>query len=133
MQQTDLRVLRGAAVPTAVVGVVLVLAAGVLAGGKAAVGALIGVLLVAAFFTAGMVVLAWAARINPVVLMNVAIATYVGKVLVLFLLLLAVQNTTLFDQRAFAFATIIAAIVWMVGEVRAFSRLKMLYVEPDRS
>ena len=57
----------------------------------------------------------------------------VGVVLVLLLLLLAVQDTTLFDRRAFAFSTILAAVVWMIGEVRAFSRLKMLYVEPDRS
>jgi ATP synthase protein I len=131
MQQHDVQVLRGAALPTAVAGVLLVVAAGVMAGGKGALGAALAVLVVAAFFTIGMVVLAWAARINPVTLMNVAIATYIVKVAALFVLLLAVQHTTSFDRRAFAFSIVVAAVVWMVGEVRAFSRLKMLYVEPD--
>jgi ATP synthase protein I len=132
MQEHDARVLRGAAVPTAIVALPIVLVATVLAGAKGALGAVAGVVLVAVFFTAGVVVLGWAAKINPVALMNVAIATYLVKVAALLLILLAFGDTTLFDRRAFGLSILVAAIVWMAGEVWAFSQLKILYVEPDR-
>jgi ATP synthase protein I len=132
MQEHDARVLRGAAVPTAIVAPPIVLVATVLAGAKGALGAVAGVVLVAVFFTVGVVVLGWAAKINPVALMNVAIVTYLVKVGALLLILLAFGDTTLFDRRAFGLSILVAAIVWMAGEVWAFSRLKILYVEPDR-
>lgn len=132
MQEHDAQILKGAAVPTAVVGALLVVAGAVIAGTKGAIGAVAAVLLVAVFFTVGVVVLGWASRINPVALMNVAIFTYLVKVLALFLVLVAFQDTTLFDRRVFAMSILVAAVVWIVGEVRAFSRLKILYVEPDR-
>jgi len=132
MQAHDARIIRGAAVPTAVVAVPLVVIAGLLEGAKGAVGAALGVILVAAFFTAGVVVLGWAAKINPVAMMNVAIATYVVKALALLLVLVSLGDTTLFDRRAFGLSILVAAVVWMAGEVWAFSRLKILYVEPDR-
>jgi ATP synthase protein I len=132
MQEHDARILRGAAVPTAIVAIPLVAGAGLLVGSKAALGAALGVILVAAFFTVGIVVLGWAAKINPVVLMNVAIATYLAKVAALLAVLLLLGDTTLFDRRAFGLSILVAALVWIAGEVRAFSRLKILYVEPDR-
>jgi len=132
MQEHDARILRGAAVPTAVVAVPLVLIAGLLAGGKGALGAALGVVVVAVFFTVGVVVLGWAAKINPVALMNVAIATYLVKAFALLLVLVFLGDTTLFDRRAFGLSIVMAAVVWMAGEVRAFSQLKILYVEPDR-
>ncbi len=132
MQEHDARILRGAAVPTAVAAVPLVLIAGLLAGGKGALGAALGVVVVAVFFTVGVVVLGWAAKIHPVALMNVAIATYLVKAFALLLVLVFLGDTTLFDRRAFGLSILIAAVVWMAGEVRAFSQLKILYVEPDR-
>jgi ATP synthase protein I len=53
-------------------------------------------------------------------------------VALLFAVLVVFQNAMLFDRRAFGLSIVVAAVVWMVGEVRAFSRLKILYVEPDR-
>jgi ATP synthase protein I len=132
MQEHDTAILRGAATPTAVVAVPLVAVAAVTAGGKGALGAALGVLLVAVFFTIGVLVLGWASKINPLALMNVAIVIYLVKVVALLGVLLFFQDTTLFDRRAFGLAILVAALVWMAGEVRAFSRLKMLYVEPDR-
>jgi ATP synthase protein I len=132
MQEHDAAVLRGAAIPTAVVAVPLVAVAGLTAGGKGALGAALGVLLVAVFFTVGVLVLGWASKINPVALMNVAIVVYLVKVVALLGVLLAFQDTALFDRRAFGLAIVVAALVWMAGEVRAFSRLKIVYVEPDR-
>jgi ATP synthase protein I len=132
MQEHDVQILKGAAVPTAVVGAVVVIVGAGMAGTKGAIGAVAAFLLVAVFFTVGVVVLGWASRTNPMALMNVAIFTYLVKVAALFVVLVAFQDTTLFDRRIFGLSILLAAVVWIVGEVRAFSRLKMLYVEPDR-
>jgi len=132
MQENDAQILRGAAVPTAVAGLVLIAVGAVAAGAEGAIAAAAAVLLVAAFFTTGVVILGWASRVNPVALMNIAIVTYIVKTFALFVLLVAFRNTTLFDRRVFGMSIAVAAIVWIVGEVRAFSRLKILYVEPDR-
>jgi ATP synthase protein I len=132
MQEHDARILRGAAVPTAAVAVPLVVVAGLVEGGKGALGAALGVALVAVFFTVGVLALGWAAKIHPVALMNVAIATYVVKAFALLLVLVSLGDTTLFDRRVFGLSILVAAVVWMAGEVWAFTRLKILYVEPDR-
>lgn len=131
MQVHDAQILRGAAIPTAVAGLVLLVVGGLVAGGKGIIGAGFAVLVVAAFFTAGMVVIGWASRINPMMMMNAALFTYLVKIALLFLLLQAFADTKAFDTKVFAISLLVSTLVWIGAEVRAFSRLKILYVEPD--
>lgn len=133
MNQHDVRILRGAAVPAGVVGLLVTAVSGVLAGGKGAMGALFGALLVAAFFSVGHVVIAWASRTSPVAMMGVAVLTYTVKVLLLGLVLVTFEDTRAFDRRAFAAAIAVCTLVWVVAQVRAFSRQRLLYVEPSDS
>ncbi|GAB3888479.1 hypothetical protein GCM10027612_29090 [Microbispora bryophytorum subsp. camponoti] len=65
MQANDVRVLKGAAVPTLIVGLLAALIAVFTTGAKGALGAGIGLVLVAAFFTVGLVVVSWAAGSRP--------------------------------------------------------------------
>jgi ATP synthase protein I len=132
MNDHDVRILRGAAIPTGVVGVLVTVGAAVLAGGKGALGAVLGALLVAAFFSAGVVVIAWASRINPFAMLNVAIATYLVKIALLAGVLVAFADTTLFETRAFAAAIVACTVTWTAAQVRAFGQQKFLYVEPER-
>ncbi|ETK33865.1 hypothetical protein [Microbispora sp. ATCC PTA-5024] len=131
MQANDVRVLKGAAVPTLVVGLVAVIVAAVLTGAGGALGAGIGVVLVAAFFTVSLVAVSWAGRISPVAMMTAAVVGYVVKVLAIMAALTAFGGTTAFDSRVFALATILCTLTWTVGEMRGFMKLKLLYVEPD--
>jgi ATP synthase protein I len=131
MQVHDAQILRGAAIPTAVVGVLLLVMGGVVAGTKGVIGAALGVVLVAAFFTAGLVVIGWASKINPMMMMNVALFTYLVKIALLFVLLMMFQDTKAFDTKVFALSLLVSTLVWIGAEVRAFSRLKILYVDPD--
>ncbi len=131
MQVHDAQILRGAAIPTAVVGVLLLVMGGVVAGTKGVIGAAVGVALVAAFFTAGLVVIGWASKINPMMMMNVALFTYMVKIALLFVLLMMFQDTKAFDTKVFALSLLVSTLVWIGAEVRAFSRLKILYVDPD--
>lgn len=133
MHEHDAAILRGALLPTAVVGLLAVLVAGVVVGAKGALGALLGTLVVVVFFTVSLVVVSRASRVSPYAAMNAAILTYLVKIGVLFGLIVAFQDTTAFDTKTFGLTIIACTLVWTAFEVRAFSRLKMLYVDPDNT
>lgn len=131
MDRHDVRILRGAAIPTAAAGALAMLLSFLLAGGLGALGSLIGLGLVAAFFTVGMVAMAYAARVSAAVLMQVALLTYLVKIVTLGALLFALTGTEAFSLKAFAWTVIACTLVWIAAQVRAFSREPMLYVDPD--
>ncbi|MEV7806400.1 hypothetical protein AB0O28_25980 [Microbispora sp. NPDC088329] len=131
MQANDVRVLKGAAVPTLIVGLLAALVAVFTTGAKGALGAGIGVVLVAAFFTVGLVVVSWAGRISPMAMMAAAVVGYVIKILAVMALMIAFDGVTAFDSRMFALSVICCTLAWMIGEMRGFMKLKLLYVEPE--
>lgn len=131
MQAHDAQIIRGAAIPTAVAGLVTAVVCLVVAGWPGLVGALFGVAVVAAFFSAGRIATGRVARSNPLLLMNVALLTYLVQIAALGLLLILFRDTTAFDTKAFAWTILVSTLVWVTAEVRAFNRLKILYVDPD--
>ncbi|GII91266.1 hypothetical protein [Sinosporangium siamense] len=131
MQANDVRVLKSAALPTLAGGVVALLVAFLLGGGKAAFGAGIALALVAAFFTVSLVAVAWAGRVSPMAMMTAAVLSYLVKALALMMLLRSFEGATAFDPRAFGWTVIALTVVWTFGEMRGFMKLKMLYVDPE--
>lgn len=130
MHSYDVALLRGAAIPAAAVGALLLVVSGLLAGTPGLIGAALGVGIVAAFFTVGLVVIAWASRISPQIMMMVAIVSYMIKIALLAIFVVAFAGSTAFNNRAFAAAVALSTLVWVGGEVRAFSRLRIPYVDP---
>ncbi|GAA4060280.1 hypothetical protein [Nonomuraea soli] len=131
MQANDVRVLKSAALPTLVVGAVTVVVALLMAGGKGALGALLGTVLVGVFFSISVVAVSYASRISPQVMAMAAMGSYLVKVVVLMIVLRAFGDTTAWNPKAFAWAVVVCTIVWTAAEVRAFVKTKMLYVDPD--
>ncbi|GGK85857.1 hypothetical protein Sme01_39120 [Sphaerisporangium melleum] len=131
MQDNDLRILRAAAIPTALLGLIAVVAAALIAGSKGALGAGIGALVVGVFFTIGMVAVAYAARISPTIMMAAAMGTYLVKILLLAVLLERFSDATVWDSQSFSLTVIACTICWTIGEARGFLRLRMLYVDPE--
>ncbi|MFI6392178.1 hypothetical protein ACIBHY_12210 [Nonomuraea sp. NPDC050547] len=131
MQANDVRVLKSAALPTLVVGAVAAIVAFFLAGGKGAIGALVGLALVGVFFSISVVVVSYAARISPQMMAAAAMVSYLVKVVVIMVMLSTFGDTTAWNPRAFAWSVVICTIVWTAAEVRAFMKTKMLYVDPD--
>lgn len=130
MQANDVRALKGAAIPTIAVGLVVVVAAAFLAGGPGALGAAIGVALVAVFFTLGLMAVTWAGRVSPQMMMVAAVLGYLVKVIFLVLLLSSFKDATAFSPRALGWSVLLCTIAWTAGEIRAFLKLRMLYVDP---
>jgi hypothetical protein len=99
----------------AVSGLVLVLAAAIgwLAGdGAAAAGATAGVALVAASYLVSSAVIAWADSVNPRLVLPVGLATYVTKIILLGLVMLAVVGTGWAGTAAMGISIIPAVAGW---------------------
>ena len=119
-----------AAIPTVLVGVIAVVIAGLLRGTQGLVGALLGSVIVVAFFAAGQLILEAVMKRNPTVAMTVAMLMYLVKIGILFILLMAFKNTKAFDTKIFALTILVCTLVWTAAEVWAFGSAKVLYVEP---
>lgn len=130
MHEHDASILRAALIPTVVVGLLAVVVAAFVGGGKAALGAALGVLVVVVFFTVGLVVVGRASRVSAYAAMNAAILTYLVKIGVLFAFIVAFKDTTLFDTKTFGLTIVVCTLVWTGFEVRGFTRLQILYVDP---
>jgi ATP synthase protein I len=131
MPSNDARNLLQIAVPVAAVGVVAVAVSGVVAGGKGAIGAAVGVVLAILFMGIGLYVLQWTARTLPQLFQAMGLMLYVAQLLLLMIFLALFKGTSLFNGRAFAFSLIAATVGWMIAQARAHMKAKIFYVEPD--
>jgi ATP synthase protein I len=131
MQSNDVRTLLNCTVPTAAAGVIATAVSGAVAGGKGAIGAAAGTLVVIAFMAIGMVVLQRTAKAYPSLFQMMGLVLYTVQILLLAIVLAVFKHTSLFSTRAFAFSLLAAAIVWIAAQARAHLKTKILYVEPE--
>jgi ATP synthase protein I len=132
MPATYAVILRRSALLTAPVALLMIVLGAVLAGTKGLLGAALGVALVIAFFGISVLVVGRAARVSPQAMMVAAIATYLGKILVLLVLVGQFQDSTAFNPRLFGLTAIVCVLAYSAAQIIWSIRLKMLYVEPDR-
>ncbi|UGY93657.1 hypothetical protein [Streptomyces gobiensis] len=131
MQSNDARILRGAAIPTACVGLVGVLVGAVTAGASGAIGAAIGAVLVLAFFGAGLYGLSRVGQRWPELFLGAGFLVYTTQVIVMFILLRVFRDATFMDGRVFGFTMAAGVFVWLAGQAWTHTRTKTFYVEPD--
>ncbi|HEY5836631.1 hypothetical protein [Streptomyces sp.] len=131
MQSHDVRTLLNCTVPTAAVGAIATAISGAVAGGKGAIGAAVGTLVVIAFMATGMVVLQRTAKKYPSLFQMMGLVLYAVQVLLLAIVLAVFKHTSLFNTRAFAFSLLAAAIVWIAAQARSYMKTKILYVDPE--
>ncbi|MEV7867592.1 hypothetical protein AB0P17_16130 [Streptomyces sp. NPDC088124] len=133
MPSNDVRNLLHTAVPTAAVGVIAAAVSGVVAGGKGALGAAVGTLVVIVFMGIGLVVLERTAKSLPHLFQAMGLMLYTAQLLLLVIFVGLFKNTTLFEPKAFAFTLVVATLVWIAAQARAHMKAKILYVEPESS
>ncbi|MER5431168.1 hypothetical protein [Streptomyces sp. NPDC002588] len=131
MPSNDVRILAQAAVPTVAVGAIAAVVSGVVAGGKGAIGAVVGTVIVIAFMGIGLYVLQRTAKSLPQLFQAMGLMLYAAQLLLLFVFMAAFKNTTLFNPRAFAVTLVVATLAWIAAQTRAHMKAKILYVEPD--
>jgi ATP synthase protein I len=132
MQSNDARILRGAAIPTGLAGLGAILAGLVLAGAKGALGSAIGVALVLVFFTLGMLVVSYVAKINQQMMLAAGLFGYLVKLLAVFALVAMLSHVKVWNAHAFGWTVLALTIVWLAAETNATMNLKTPYVEPAK-
>jgi ATP synthase protein I len=130
LSSSSTQLIRKAAIPTLIAGVVAIVVGGFVKGSPGAFGAGIGSAIVLMFFTIGQVLLNNVIKKNPTMATSVALLMYLVKVAVLFALMLAFKQTTAFNTKVFASSILLCTLVWTGAEMWAFATGKVLYVEP---
>jgi ATP synthase protein I len=125
------QIARRSAATAAIAAAAAIVLAAVVAGGKGAVGAAIGVAIVALFFGISIVVVGRAARISPQAMMAAALGTFIVKIVLLLAFVGAFEDTTAFNPKAFGLTALACILAYTGAQVIWSMRLKALYVEPD--
>ncbi|HRY26888.1 MAG TPA: hypothetical protein P5558_21140 [Geminicoccaceae bacterium] len=125
--------LRGAFVPSAVVGVLAVVVAAVVRGPSAIVPALLGLIVGLGFFGSGLFLLSKLVRsANPLAFLAIGMAVYFGQVIVLLLFMIAFYQAAWMDGQAFGGVVLAITIAWQVFLYRAWRRGRLpVYDEPE--
>jgi ATP synthase protein I len=130
MQQNDARILRGAAIIAAPVGVVATAVSAVLAGEKGLMGGLVAVAVVGIFFAFGSWALMTMTAERPQVAMAAGMLVYAVQILMIGVFIVVFRDTTLFNGKAFGLTLLVTALSWVGGQVKQSLTSRMLYVDP---
>jgi hypothetical protein len=125
---TERALLRGAALPTLVVGIASVAISTWVKGGAGLVGALLAQFVVVIFFAANIGVARLSRDLDPVMTMSLAMFSYMAKVLLLGVFLWLITtfvSADTCDRKAFALSAVAATFAWLGGEIRAYLALKL--------
>jgi ATP synthase protein I len=123
--------LRGAFVPTAIVALGCVVVAAVVSA-AALYGAALAAVVVLAFFSTSLVIMRRTARSAPQNVMAVALVTYITKIGLLGVLLIVFKDATWLSGTGFAVTALVCAAVWLVSEIRAYSKVRLLVYSEER-
>jgi ATP synthase protein I len=127
----EVRMARGAALATAALAPVALGLAWYAAGAKGLLGAAFGILLAVAFFSATLLAVGAAGRVQPELMLPAALITFAVKMTVIGLLLFLLRDTTAFDKQAFALAVVAGTVVYLAAEIRFAMKAKIPYVVTD--
>lgn len=123
--------LRGALVPSLVAAPLVVVALWVARGSRGGLAALLAVVVTIAFFAGGLAVMKRVTNANPLSLLAGALAVYLGQVLFLGIVIISLSSASWLDGTAFGIAALAITLVWQVGQVVAFVRMrKSVYDAP---
>ena len=127
----EVRMARGAALATAAAAPVALALAWLAAGSKGVLGAAFGLALAIAFFSATLLAVGAAGRVQPELMLPAAVLTFTFKMVVIGLLLFLLRDTTAFDREAFALSLVAGTVIYLAAEIRFAMRAKIPYVVTD--
>ena len=133
---TERALLRGAALPTLVVGVVSIAISTWAKASAGLIGALLAQFVVVIFFAANLGVARLSRDLDPVMTMSLAMFSYMAKVLLLGVFLWLITtfvSADTCDRKAFALSAVAATFAWLGGEIRAYLALKLHLQLPPRN
>jgi hypothetical protein len=120
--------LRGALIPTVATAVIATTVCSFIWGGPGGAGALLAQLIVVAFFASNLLVARISRDLEPMMVMALAMVSYMAKIIVLGLFLFLITTFVpeeLCNRKAFGISAVAATFAWLGGEIVAFLRLKL--------
>jgi ATP synthase protein I len=123
--------LRGGAVPAAIVGVVALVVFTVVDGGVGAAGSLLATVVVLVCSASTLLLLRRTVGLDPRVVFLAAMIGYLTKVFLLGVLLVLFRDADWLSPIAFAVTAIAVSLAGTIGEIVAFTRTRtLIYDEP---
>jgi ATP synthase protein I len=123
--------LRGALVPATLSGLLAVVVVTLWRGADALPGALIGLVVAVGFFASGMFLLSRLVRsASPHAFLAVAMAVYLGQVIVLLLVIMAFKDADWVDGVALGVVALVVTVAWQVFAMRALRRARLPVYDP---
>lgn len=120
--------MRGALVPTFVVGIIGIIAFGITRGKAGLLGALLAQLVVVMYFTVHLLVSAISRKLDPLTTFALAIFSYFAKIALLGLFLWLLTRFTsraTIDRTSFGVVALALTVAWLGGEIRSFLKLRI--------
>jgi ATP synthase protein I len=127
----DSLVLRRAGILTTAVGLICTVVGTVMFGSKGLLAGILGTLIAVAFFASGQYIVGRVLRNSPETAMMTALAVYVGQILVLFIILLALKDATFFAPKVFAATIVACTLTWILTAAYVSWNTKVVYVDPE--
>lgn len=131
-----MQLLRGALVPTAITGVVSVIASSVLAGLPGFYGALLAQFIVVIFFAITLWVSKLSKNLDPLSTMGLALFSYTTKLLLVGVFLWVLTRYTdraAINRTSFGVAAILLSLSWLGGEIASFMKLRIHLPLPEKA
>ena len=135
-QSNEMQLLRGAVKPTAITGLISVVASAILAGLPGFYGALLAQFIVVIFFTVTLGVSKLSKDLDPLSTMGLALFSYTTKLLFVGLFLWAITNFTereTINRTSFGIAAILLTLSWLGGEIASYMKLRIHLPLPESS
>lgn len=135
-ESNEMQLLRGAVKPTAITGLISVIASAIFAGLPGFYGALLAQFIVVIFFTVTLGVSKLSKDLDPLSTMGLALFSYTTKLLFVGLFLFAITNFTereTINRTSFGVAAILLTLSWLGGEIASYMKLRIHLPLPDSS
>jgi len=132
----EMLMLRGALIPTAITGVVSILASSVLAGLPGFYGAFLAQFIVVIFFAVTLWVSKLSKNLDPLSTMGLALFSYTTKLLLIGVFLWVLTTYTdreAINRTSFGIAAILLALSWLGGEIASYMKLRIHLPLPEKA
>ena len=135
-QDPNKEMMKGALIPSLVVGVIALIVATWVKGNSGLYGALLAQLVVLVFFLVNIGVASMTKNVDPIATMAFAMFSYFSKILILGAMMFAIgkfTNDSDINRMSFGLSAIALTFAWLGGEIRAYLKLRLHLPLPKRS
>jgi len=125
---TERDLLRGALIPSLIVGVIAIIVSTIVIGSSGFMGALLAQLVVVMYFAVHIGVSKISRNLDPMSTMALALFSYFAKFILLGAFLYVLTRMTSresIDRGAFGITAITLTFTWLGGEIRSYLKLKL--------